>query len=136
MPKEEEIVDETRRLKSEYDELFDAVAEILFRRDPIGINFEENMDECYPEVRTILPRLKFCRSSEDVMTAMHEEFQRWLDLDIAGPRENYAKIANEVWLSGTTRECSPERRSNITLRAPEPREFVSYDAVLLLRWQR
>jgi hypothetical protein len=28
---------------------------------------------------------------------VHEEFQRWFDADIAGPRENYAEIANEVW---------------------------------------
>ena len=97
MRKKEEIVAETRRLKAEYGELFDAVAEILFRHDPIGINFEENTDEYYPEARTILPRLKSCRSSEDVMTAVHEEFQRWFDPDIAGRREIYAKIADEVW---------------------------------------
>ena len=97
MRKKEEIVAGTRRLKAEYGELFDAVAEILFRHDPIEINFEDNTDEYYPEARTILPRLKSCRSSEDVMTAVHEEFQRWFDLDIAGPRENYANIANEVW---------------------------------------
>lgn len=97
MRKKEEIVGETRRLKAEYLDLFDAVAEILFRHDPVGINFEGNTDEYYPEARTILPRLKYCRSSEDVMTAVHDEFQRWFDPDIAGPRENYGKIANEVW---------------------------------------
>lgn len=93
----EEIEAEKRRLKAEYGSLFDAVAEILFRHDPMGINFEENTDEYEPEAGTILPRLKHCPSVEDVTTAVHEEFQRWFDPELAGPRERYGKIAQEIW---------------------------------------
>lgn len=97
MQTKEEIDAETRRLKDEYGELFDGVAEILFRHDPMGINFEDNTDEYYPEVRTILPRLKACRSPRDVATVIHEEFQRWFDFYGVGTRDRYVDIAGEVW---------------------------------------
>ena len=93
----EEIEAETKRLKAKYGNLFDSVAEILFRRDPVSINFEDNTDEYYPEARTILPRLRACQSVEDVMTVVHEECQRWFDSDTAGERENYGQIAEEIW---------------------------------------
>ena len=85
------------RTKEQIDALFDEVAAILFRHDPVGINFEDNTDEYEPEARTILPRLGSCHSAEDVLTVVHEEFQRWFDNEIAGPREKYSTIADEVW---------------------------------------
>lgn len=88
---------EAKRLKDECAGLFAALTEILFRHDPMGINFETNTDEYEPEVRTILPRLKACRSVEDVGASVHEEFQRWFGADIAGTREKYKKIAGELW---------------------------------------
>src|SRR4051812_22092488 len=93
----EEIDAETRRLRTEYGVLFDDVAAVFFRHDPIGINFEDNPDEYEPEARTILPRLRTCHSSEDVLTVVHEEFQRWFEPDTAGARERYSVIADEVW---------------------------------------
>ena len=96
-PTKEEIDAETRRLRAEYGPLFDEVAAILFRHDPIGINFEDNTDEYEPETRTILPRLKTCHSAEDVLTVVHEEFQRWFEPDTAGARDKYSAIANDVW---------------------------------------
>lgn len=92
-----EIQAETARLKDEYGDLFDAVAEILFRHDPVGINFEDNLDEYYPEAETILPLLKTCHSIEDVMAAVHREFQRWFDPSLAGSKDRYRKIAEEIW---------------------------------------
>lgn len=93
----EEIKAETKRLQAAYGTLFDTVAEILFSQDPIGINFEDNTDEYYPEVRTILPRLKTCGSAEDVLSVVHQEFVKWFDPETAGPRENYRQIAFEIW---------------------------------------
>lgn len=93
----EEIKQERQRLKREYRELYDEVLEILFRNDPIGINFEINIDEYEPEVSTILPRLKEARSPEDLQKIIHQEFVRWFDADIAGSRAKYARIAREVW---------------------------------------
>lgn len=97
MRTKDEIDADNRRLRREYGQLFDDVAAIFFRHDPIGINFEDNTDEYEPEARTILPRLKTCKSADDVLTVVHEEFERWFDPGIAGPRERYASIANEVW---------------------------------------
>jgi hypothetical protein len=66
MRTKEQTALETRRLKAEYGDLFDSMADILFRHDPIGLNFEDNLDEYDSEARTILPRLKDCHSAQDV----------------------------------------------------------------------
>ena len=93
----EEIIAERQRLKSEYRELFDEVAALLFRHDSVGINFEDNADEYEPEVETILPRLGGCHSADDVRRVVHQEFVRWFDSGIAGPEDHYGKIAIEIW---------------------------------------
>ena len=93
----EERIAERQRLKAEYRGLFDEVAALLFRHDPMGINFEDNTDEYEPEVGTILPRLRSCHSSGDVRQVVHQEFVRWFDADIAGAEQHYDKIAIEIW---------------------------------------
>jgi hypothetical protein len=93
----DEILEERRRLKAEYRGLFDDVAAILFRHDPVGINFETNQDEYEPEVGTILPRLSTCHSAEDVRRVVCEEFARWFDVEIATPEERFTGIATEIW---------------------------------------
>jgi hypothetical protein len=54
------------RLKERYHLLYDEILDIVFRHDPIGINFETNADEYEPEVGTILPRLKEAASPNDL----------------------------------------------------------------------
>ena len=93
----DEIHQERRRLRAEYGDLFDSIAALLFRHDPIGINFDENTDEYESEVGTILPRLHDCRSRGDVLRVVHGEFVRWFDSAIAGPQEHYTGIASEIW---------------------------------------
>ena len=93
----DEIRETRRRLRAEYGELFDSVAALLYRHDPIGINFEDNVDEYEPEAETILPRLRSCRSADDVLQVVHSEFVRWFDSDTAGPPEHYKEIASDVW---------------------------------------
>jgi hypothetical protein len=95
----DEILEERRRLKVQYGALFDSMAALLYRYDPIGINFDfdENTDEYEPEAGTILPRLSSCCSADDVLQVVHEEFVRWFDSGTAGPPEHYKKIASEVW---------------------------------------
>src|SRR5215207_691098 len=93
----EQIELETERLKAEYGGFFESVAEILFRHDPIGINFEHNWDEYHPEVRTILHRLRHCHSAQDLTSVVHEEFTRWFGPETAGPREKYQSVSEEIW---------------------------------------
>ena len=92
----DEILESRRRLKAEYGKLFDSVASLLFRHDPIGITFDTNMDEYQPEAETILPLLRNCRTVDDVLRVVHSEFVRWFDAD-AGPQEHYKSIASEIW---------------------------------------
>jgi hypothetical protein len=73
-----------KAIRLEYPELFDALSSLLFKVDPIGINFETNTDEYEPEVGTIIPRLKIARSEADVQMIVHEEFCRWFDRKTAG----------------------------------------------------
>ena len=93
----ERIIEERKRLRSEYRELFDTVSSLLFRHDPIEINFETNTDEYEPEVGTILPRLRDCASEADVVRVVHEEFMRWFGEDSVGSAEQYAEISAEIW---------------------------------------
>jgi len=60
-----EILENRRRLRAEYREIFDSVAALLYRRDPIGINFsgDASTDEYEPEAEIILPRLRSCHWS-------------------------------------------------------------------------
>ncbi|MHB1405537.1 MAG: hypothetical protein ACYCV0_08095 [Desulfitobacteriaceae bacterium] len=88
---------ERQRLKAFYKELYFEISEILFRHDPIGINFEDNTDEYEPEVSTILPRLASANSINEVRLIIYEEFVKWFDKDLAGPEEIYSDIAEEVW---------------------------------------
>lgn len=93
----EQIREERRKLKAEYGKLFDTVAALLFRHDPIGISSDDNFDEYEPETGTILPRLQSCKSEGDALVVVHEEFVRWFDAPTAGSREHYKQISAEIW---------------------------------------
>lgn len=93
----EQIHEERRRLKAEYGSLFDSVAALLFRHDPMRITFDDlNTYEYEPEAGTILPRLRECKSANDVVRVVHEEFARWFGPD-AGTESAYTEIAAEIW---------------------------------------
>jgi hypothetical protein len=89
--------EEREALRREYRELFQRVSEILFAEDPVGINFEENTDEYEPEVGTILPRLKECRTVHDLRKVLHQEFVHWFGASTAGPETNYQRVAELIW---------------------------------------
>lgn len=91
------MIEIRQRLRIEYGDLHDKIQALLFRHDPIGINFETNTDEYDPEVRTILPRLKSCHSVGAVRRMVHEEFVDWFGAEIAGEQEHYTQIGREIW---------------------------------------
>ena len=88
--------EERKRLSSSYKQLLNEVSAILFRHDPVGINFEDNTDEYDPEAGTILPRLRRDLSVEEAAAIVHEEFVRWFERETAGSRERYSAIAAEI----------------------------------------
>jgi len=104
----EEILEHRRRVRAEYGALFDSMAALLFRHDPIGINFDDNTNEYEREVDTILPRMRGCHSSDDVLRVVHEEFVRGFDSSIAGSAERYHTIASEIWQLWQSHQGSPK----------------------------
>ncbi len=96
-------------LKTEWSGLYEEVASILCRHDPVGICLPDvNPDEYEPEVDTILPRLQDAVSVEDVRRIIYEEFLRWFSsrrdtgpsawtCKFVGPEDRYDEIASEIW---------------------------------------
>ena len=74
-----------------------AIEALLFMRDPIGINFEENTDEYRSEAETITLRLRGAKDPNDVPGIVYEEFVHWFGKGIAGPEEQYRDIAADIW---------------------------------------
>jgi hypothetical protein len=91
------IVSDRSVIKKEFGALYTDVSALLFKTDPIGINFKNNTDEYEPEVDTILPRLSSCANAADVEKVVHEEFVRWFDRDMAGPQARYRVVAKQIW---------------------------------------
>ena len=87
---------ERKRLSSSYKLLLNEISAVLFRHDPIGINFEDNTDEYDAEAGTILTRLRRDLSVEETTAIVHEEFVRWFEPGTAGSRERYSAIATEI----------------------------------------
>ena len=79
-------------------ELVESISALLFRHDPIDINYDSNTDEYDPEAATIVMRLLDVSqlTHNRVLEVVHEEFMRWFSLANAGPIESYEEIAREV----------------------------------------
>ena len=84
-------------LKKNQPELFQAVSQVMFKHDLMEINYETNTDEYDSEAGTVIPRLKDCRSVNDVGDVLFEEFSRWFNKS-AGKRHQYNELANDIWL--------------------------------------
>lgn len=89
---------ETRqRLLAGRQRLVASLEDVLFRHDPIGINFGHNTDEYRSEAETITLRRPEASSELDLRRIVHEEFVRWFDASTAGSTDRYATIAGEIW---------------------------------------
>ena len=86
-----------QQVMRDYPNLFKSISATLFKHDPIGINFGENIDEYDPEAGSIIPRLKASNTVDDVQTIVHEEFIRWFGIETAGGRDKYHRIAVDIW---------------------------------------
>lgn len=73
------------------------IEELLFRHDPIGINFGHNTDEYRSEAEVITIRLPEAATVHDLQRIIHEEFVRWFDASAAGPVECYDAITRDIW---------------------------------------
>jgi hypothetical protein len=92
----DEAVEKRKLLKNNCSELFQQVAAILFKHDPMRLDYEVNTDEYEPEAGTIITRLADCSSYLDARKMIHEEFLRWFYDDV-GDEDEYTEIAKEIW---------------------------------------
>jgi hypothetical protein len=76
--------------------LFRKVAEILFKHDLMGIDYEVNTNEYEPEAGTIIPQLENCSNAIEVRKVIYEEFIRWFYDDV-GSESEYTVVAAEIW---------------------------------------
>src|SRR5262249_29936709 len=75
-----------------------AVERAINDADPIRLlGVGAPADEYSPEIGTILPRLAGVQGLSDVANVLHEEFVRWFDQGIAGPRGVYETPAHRIW---------------------------------------
>jgi len=87
-------------IKEEYQEIFEDISMLLFKNDPMCINFLVNEDEYYPEAATIVLRLSKLSAPISVYTTLdviHEEFKKWFTSDsLIGPKERYIELAYRI----------------------------------------
>jgi hypothetical protein len=96
-PRVQAAKEERERLLVGQEDMVAALEQLLFERDPIGINFEENADEYRLEAETITLRLPEAATEGDLCRIIHQEFVRCFDADLAGPPTRYEGIASEIW---------------------------------------
>ena len=77
--------------------LFSAISKILFDNHPIGINFMTNTDEYDSEAGTIIPRLPSCKTEDDVLLVVYQEFGKWFGADTVGPKDKYIPVSKQIW---------------------------------------
>ena len=93
----EQILENRGKLRTQYGDLFDSIAGVLFRHDPAGVNFEVNPDEYDYEAEKILPRLGSCQSVADVCNVVHDEIVGSFDAGTAGAVGKYSEMGREIW---------------------------------------
>ena len=89
----------SQQIKKKYGELYTRIEEILFRHDPININYGFNSYEYDNEVETILLRLKRVKNIGDVQNICYKEFRYWFGNLYVCPEkyDDYRIIAEEIW---------------------------------------
>jgi len=90
--------DERLRIKREYGAIFDDISTLLYAEDPIDVTRAIGATHEYDrEVGTILPPLRSCATAEDVAEVVFEEFVRRFTADVAGAKERYGQVSQQIW---------------------------------------
>jgi hypothetical protein len=79
-----------------YGTLFANVTRILFRYDPVGINFGHNEDEYDPEAHDIIRKLQDNNMCAPTTHICKTVFAFWFDPEIAEGFTQYEKMANDI----------------------------------------
>lgn len=78
-------------------EFFNSISEILFKHDPIGLDFETNIDEYDYEAKLIIEKIKEQNNLNELTELIYSVFVRAFDKDTAGSKKKYESIAEEIW---------------------------------------
>jgi hypothetical protein len=84
-----------KHLIKEYKTFVDGVTSILFRMDPVGIEYEK--DEYSSEAAMIARFLPDAKDSEHLEQAVRDVFVRQFGEPLPGPTTQYRDIALEIW---------------------------------------
>ena len=84
-------------LKLDQPKFFKVVSDLMFKHDPMTFNTVINYDEYDLEAGTVISRLETATNQDDVATILHEEFIAWFGEGIAGDRESYIALAQDIW---------------------------------------
>jgi RimJ/RimL family protein N-acetyltransferase len=116
--------DEKTRLRADYKRWITELSAILYRVDPVELNFDVNPNEYDPEARTILPRLRNCDSVEDVDRVVREELTSWFSHDVVDSSPTYHQLVDEIW--SWWQRASRPRLSEVRLRDIEPSDLPTF----------
>lgn len=96
---EKREIEEIRKNRTEKQgKKFNDISEILFRYDPIGLDFDTNIDEYDYEADLILKELPNQETVEQLTETIHAIFIKCFDNKLAKERDLYKHIAQEIWL--------------------------------------
>ena len=95
---EEKVIENVSAILDNKD-LISEISSILFKFDPIGLNFGENTDEYDPEAEAILLRITKETSKKELLDIIFEEFVHFFDINLAGNKnsELYSNITEKIW---------------------------------------
>jgi hypothetical protein len=85
------------RVRKEFGDLFDEVSGILFKHDPMGINFQHNTDEYDPEAAMVLERIGSAGTAADLRRLVHAVFMEMFNGCVPGTEESFEAVAQEIW---------------------------------------
>jgi hypothetical protein len=94
---EKETVEQyrVRRIK-ERGPIFNSICEILFQCDPVGLNFDENIDEYEGEAILIEKELNKIKNINDLSEIINSIFTQQFTEKI-GSENKYKQVVNEIW---------------------------------------
>lgn len=79
-----------------YGMLFSAISHLIFKLDPISINFGSNWDEYDPEAHDIVGRLQSNPDCKSTQIICYEVFCKWFDRSLAGKPEDYVEMGRLI----------------------------------------
>ena len=85
-------------MEATYDAVFEKTREIVNNHDPINlIAIGAPWDEYDPEIKDILKHFADVKHVDELIEIVWEIFVRWFDKVIAGAKERYRALSQDLW---------------------------------------